>query len=243
MELVPPPILFSRQRLYRNHGVLRQSPNLRQFYKVWGTRAMNIHFVQADFATRQATCLDGLFAHAFIGQLRWARLTVRAFANAIEVLPGVAGFDNQGFGSTQAMDPFIRQFGDRRPNGTYFIPAYFLSFLNSLVFIGFAIGAVLGSMISNRYGRRMTIFTMSLWAIVTAILCATSKSKAQVLVSRIVSTSQGQLLPRKTSKSGADVCESFAAQLYLCRHGAQRNPYFPSRDHACACSRLRSGQL
>lgn len=50
------------------------------------------------------------------------------------------GFDNQGFGSTQAMDPFIREFGERQASGKFAIPPYFLSLLNSLVFIGFAIG-------------------------------------------------------------------------------------------------------
>lgn len=35
-------------------------------------------------------------------------------------------------------------------------------------------GAYIGSVISARYGRRMTIFTMSLWAIVTATILVTS---------------------------------------------------------------------
>jgi hypothetical protein len=43
-----------------------------------------------------------------------------------------SGFDNQGFAQTQAMDPFIRQFGDYNPTTkTYAIPSWLLSLLNS----------------------------------------------------------------------------------------------------------------
>lgn len=43
-----------------------------------------------------------------------------------------SGFDNQGFAQTQAMDPFIRQFGDYNASTkTYAIPSWLLSLLNS----------------------------------------------------------------------------------------------------------------
>lgn len=50
-------------------------------------------------------------------------------------------FDQQGFNSTQAMDPFNKAFGhyDAR-KGHYVLPAYYLSLLNSLVYVGFAFG-------------------------------------------------------------------------------------------------------
>uniref|UniRef100_L2FPI0 Sugar transporter n=1 Tax=Colletotrichum fructicola (strain Nara gc5) TaxID=1213859 RepID=L2FPI0_COLFN len=51
------------------------------------------------------------------------------------------GFDNQAFTSTQAMDAFERQFGEYDPaTKAYAIPTYFLSLLNSLNYIGFALG-------------------------------------------------------------------------------------------------------
>jgi hypothetical protein len=46
------------------------------------------------------------------------------------MLSSCSAFDNQGLAQTQALEPFIRRFGDRLPNGTYAIPAYFLSFMN-----------------------------------------------------------------------------------------------------------------
>ncbi|WWD00014.1 hypothetical protein V866_006922 [Kwoniella sp. B9012] len=96
-------------------------------------------------------------------------------------------FDNQGMAQTQAMNPFIRQFGEYNPKTkSYAIPAYFLSLMNSLVFIGFAFGIWIGSMISARYGRRMTVFTMSLWAICSATIIITARTKEHMLISRIL---------------------------------------------------------
>jgi hypothetical protein len=43
----------------------------------------------------------------------------------------VTRFDNTGFSSTQAMDGFIREFGELGVNGKYAIPPYFLSLMNS----------------------------------------------------------------------------------------------------------------
>lgn len=100
------------------------------------------------------------------------------------------GFDNQGFNTTQAMDYFYREFGARNPRtGQYAMETYFLSLLNSLIFIGFLAGAYIGSLVSARYGRRMTVFTMSLWAIISAVINITSQNKAQILAGRIVSPS------------------------------------------------------
>ena len=54
-------------------------------------------------------------------------------------------FDQQGFNSTQAMTPFDKQFGQWVPatktaKGQFALPPYYLSLLNSLVYIGFAAG-------------------------------------------------------------------------------------------------------
>ena len=51
------------------------------------------------------------------------------------------GFDNQGFSTTQSMDAFTKQFGEYdAATGTWSIPSYFLSLLDSLNYIGFAVG-------------------------------------------------------------------------------------------------------
>jgi MFS transporter, SP family, sugar:H+ symporter len=99
-------------------------------------------------------------------------------------------FDQQGFNSTQAMDAFDKQFGHySEEDETYVLDTYYLSLLNSLVYVGFAAGAWIGSIVSSHYGRRMTIFTMSLWALVTATLLVTSGvslNKWQLLVARVL---------------------------------------------------------
>ncbi|KAL8365695.1 hypothetical protein RB595_004479 [Gaeumannomyces hyphopodioides] len=58
------------------------------------------------------------------------------------------GFDNAGYATTQAMEPFQRQFGEwDAAAGMYRIPPYWLSLFNSLNFIGFAAGVIIGSLI------------------------------------------------------------------------------------------------
>ncbi|KAI8254652.1 High-affinity glucose transporter ght1 [Colletotrichum sp. SAR 10_77] len=97
------------------------------------------------------------------------------------------GFDNQAFTSTQAMDAFERQFGEYDPaTKAYAIPTYFLSLLNSLNYIGFAIGLVVGSLTSARFGRRTTMFVMSVYALISATVVVTSTRKEQILVGRIL---------------------------------------------------------
>ncbi|KAJ5819017.1 hypothetical protein N7474_004608 [Penicillium riverlandense] len=97
------------------------------------------------------------------------------------------GFDNQGIATSQAMAAYKKQFGDYDPaTKTWAIPAYWTSLLNSLNFIGFAIGLYVGSIVSARYGRRMSMFCMSLWAMMSATVLLTSSRIEQVLAGRIL---------------------------------------------------------
>lgn len=69
------------------------------------------------------------------------------------------GFDQTAYSTTQAMDGFEKQFGHyNEEKDTYVIEPYFLSMLNSLPYIGFVVGLLIGSEISARWGRRMIIF-------------------------------------------------------------------------------------
>ena len=52
-------------------------------------------------------------------------------------------FDQQGFNSTQAMTAFAREFGVCNKRGKCALEPYYLSLLNSLVYVGFAIGGIL----------------------------------------------------------------------------------------------------
>ncbi|KAJ5825198.1 sugar transporter [Penicillium riverlandense] len=87
------------------------------------------------------------------------------------------------------MDAFDRDFGVCDAKGVCALEPYYLSLLNGLVYIGFAAGAWIGSFISSLYGRRMTIFCMSIWALVTATILLTSgvsHNKWQLLAGRIL---------------------------------------------------------
>lgn len=85
------------------------------------------------------------------------------------------------------MDSFARRFGDYDPvKKTWALSAVWLSWFNGINYVGQAVVVVLGSWVSNRYGRRMCMFTMSIWAVVCAILVITSKTREQILAARIL---------------------------------------------------------
>lgn len=52
-------------------------------------------------------------------------------------------------------------------------------------------GLVLGSLFSEKYGRRLCMFVMSCYALVTATITVTSQTKEQILAARILNCEQG----------------------------------------------------
>lgn len=97
------------------------------------------------------------------------------------------GFDNAAYNNTQAMEAFQAQFGEwDAEKGKYAIPPSWLSLFNSLNYIGFGAGVIIGSLVSERWGRRWCMFVMSAWALVPAIMAVTSTSKHQIMATRIL---------------------------------------------------------
>lgn len=97
------------------------------------------------------------------------------------------GFDNQAFATTQAMDAFEKQFGEYDPDrATYYLPSHWLALFNSLNYAGFAAGVVIGSYVSARWGRRMCMFAMSIYALVTATIAVTSSNKHHIMAARVL---------------------------------------------------------
>ncbi|CAH0052386.1 unnamed protein product [Clonostachys solani] len=97
------------------------------------------------------------------------------------------GFDNQAFATTQAMDAFDKRFGEYDPvKKIYYLPSTWLALFNSLNYIGFAAGVIIGSFVSARWGRRMCMFIMSIYAIGTATIAVTSTNKHHVMAARVL---------------------------------------------------------
>ncbi|KAF6834706.1 vegetative cell wall protein gp1 [Colletotrichum plurivorum] len=97
------------------------------------------------------------------------------------------GFDQQGFNTTQAMDAFERQFGwyDFKKK-VYYLESWWLSLFAGLPYIGFGIGIIIGSSVSKHYGRRMCMFSMSVWSCIATTIIMTSKTRNQILAARIL---------------------------------------------------------
>ncbi|KAL4958430.1 general substrate transporter [Aspergillus filifer] len=97
------------------------------------------------------------------------------------------GFDNQAFATTQSMEAFTRHFGEYdESTDTYELNSQWLSLFNSLNYIGFAAGVLIGSFISARFGRRWCMFFMSIYALVSATITVTSNSNEQIMAGRIL---------------------------------------------------------
>ncbi|KAJ9639278.1 hypothetical protein H2204_003889 [Knufia peltigerae] len=113
------------------------------------------------------------------------RLTLTALLIAVSQFN--FGFDQQGFASTQSMNAFDKQFGRyNAKKHTYELPTVWLSYFNGFNYITFGFGIILGSWVSKHFGRRMCMFTMSLWALVSATVVITSTTPDQMLAGRIL---------------------------------------------------------
>lgn len=97
------------------------------------------------------------------------------------------GMDQSAFSNTQAMPFFKRQFGTfDEATGTYVLETVFLSLLNSIQFIGFVFGLVLGNLFSRRFGRRLAMFLMCFWALISGVILITSKTPTQAITGRTI---------------------------------------------------------
>ncbi|GJC83317.1 MFS transporter fmqE [Colletotrichum liriopes] len=85
------------------------------------------------------------------------------------------------------MDAFQRQFGEQNPTtGKWKLPTGWLALFNSLNYIGFAAGVIIGSLVSARWGRRWCMFVMSAWAVIPATIAVTSSTREQIMAARIL---------------------------------------------------------
>ncbi|KAI0475147.1 general substrate transporter [Xylariaceae sp. FL0804] len=120
-------------------------------------------------------------------QARYFNLRLGVACSLIALSSFNYGFDNQGFSSTQSMDAFARRFGVRDPQtGAYELEPSWLAQFNSLIYVGFAAGVIIGSLISKRFGRRWCVFCMSLYALVSATIAVTSTTREQIMAARIL---------------------------------------------------------
>jgi MFS transporter, SP family, sugar:H+ symporter len=97
------------------------------------------------------------------------------------------GADISTFSSTQAMDAFEKRFGRYNPEtDSYALNPVYLSLLNSLTYIGQVAGVLLGGYIGRKKGRKWSLYVMCFWAILSAALLVSAKSRAQLLIGRIL---------------------------------------------------------
>ncbi|KAF5719120.1 RGT2-Sensor of high external glucose concentration [Fusarium mundagurra] len=97
------------------------------------------------------------------------------------------GMDQAAFSNTQAIPFFKRQFGTfDEATGIYVLKTVFLSLLNSIQFIGFVFGLVLGNLFSRRFGRRLAMFLMCFWALISGVILITSKTPSQAITGRTI---------------------------------------------------------
>ncbi|KAJ3951634.1 hypothetical protein N0V92_011948 [Colletotrichum tropicale] len=140
------------------------------------------------------------------------------------------GFDNAGFSTTQAMDAFQKQFGDQdSTTGKWKIPPTWLSLFNSLNYIGFAAGVIIGSLVSARWGRRWCMFGMSAWAVIPATIALTSSTREQIMAARILNFEEAHASLKKLrvgTITDAEIDEQFAALQYALKQEVEQGKYW-----------------
>lgn len=140
------------------------------------------------------------------------------------------GFDNQGFSTSEAMPAFKYQFGEyNSEKKAYALPTYWLSLFNSLNYLGFAVGVMVGSLISSRWGRRMCIFVMSCWALVAAAIVISSTSRDQMLAGRVLFCERSTSLNLQTFETNGILRD-------IRRNGTFCYAHFYVGNHASTCS-------
>ncbi|KAJ0358161.1 hypothetical protein COL154_009412 [Colletotrichum chrysophilum] len=144
------------------------------------------------------------------------------------------GFDNAGYSTTQAMDAFQKQFGDQDPTtGKWKIPPTWLSLFNSLNYIGFAAGVIIGSLVSARWGRRWCMFGMSAWAVIPATIALTSSTREQIMAARILNCKAAVEEAHASLKklrvgtiTDVEIDEQFAALQYALKQEVEQGKYW-----------------
>ncbi|KAJ0283631.1 hypothetical protein CBS470a_007246 [Colletotrichum nupharicola] len=140
------------------------------------------------------------------------------------------GFDNAGYSTTQAMDAFQKQFGDQDPTtGKWKIPPTWLSLFNSLNYIGFAAGVIIGSLVSARWGRRWCMFGMSAWAVIPATIALTSSTREQIMTARILNFEEAHASLKKLrvgTITDPEIDEQFAALQYALKQEVGQGKYW-----------------
>jgi MFS transporter, SP family, sugar:H+ symporter len=97
------------------------------------------------------------------------------------------GADVATFSATQAMTAFEQRFGELDPSTqTYALKPTYLSLLNSLTYIGQVFGVIFGGWIGRTRGRKWSFYTMCIWALLSATLLITAKSRGQMLAGRVI---------------------------------------------------------
>ena len=68
----------------------------------------------------------------------------------------------------------------------WYVSTRSLKVLSQMVPANHEIGLFVGSYVSNRWGRRMCVFTMSLWGLVAAAIIVTAKDRDHLLAGRVL---------------------------------------------------------
>ncbi|KAH7345836.1 putative sugar transporter [Pyrenochaeta sp. MPI-SDFR-AT-0127] len=107
------------------------------------------------------------------------------------------GFDNQAFATSQAMNSFTKNFGVlNSATGKYALEPSWLSLFNSLNYIGFAAGVLIGSHVASKFGRRWCMFSMSIYALTTATIAVTAQNHVYVgMELAVIPAFQSEIVP------------------------------------------------
>ncbi|KAH8881843.1 general substrate transporter [Thozetella sp. PMI_491] len=137
----------------------------------------------------------------------WRQLTPTLVFSVLAFLQGAIlfGIDTGSFGSLQALPSFLSRFGVQNPNGSYSLPAYRASLMNSLPWIGKISGCLGSEPVIDRLGYKKTMYIASAVQIVGVIIELTSHEWPQFVVGRMIAYSAVGLVENAVPSYNAEV--------------------------------------
>ena len=151
----------------------------------------------------------------------WKEMTASAYRVAFLASIGavVYGYDVSWWSSVLGMPAFTEKYGVlNAASGTYSISAALQSAGSAIPYAGQALGSLMASPISDRYGRRMGIVVMAILFIIAVIIEVTSNSFWQLVMGRFINGIPmglaGTLIPIYQSECVPPSCRGSLISLY-----------------------------
>jgi len=98
----------------------------------------------------------------------------------------IFGLDSSSFGSLQALPSFLKDFGEQRADGSYWLETNRKSLMNSIVYVGRIGGVLVFEPFTDKFGYRAAFLLICIAQVIAVIVELTAKEWIQFTIGRII---------------------------------------------------------